>query len=84
MTCAVHRLYWFLKTDPLYSLYCQGRISDNTLLSELPLSLVNNSLKKVAEKVGDVHYARAASHGFRRGAGDRARIDGAFVAGRET
>ena len=45
------------------------------MLSELPLSLVNSSLKKVAEKVGDVHCARAASHGFRRGAAcDMARL----------
>jgi hypothetical protein len=75
MTCAVHRLYYFLMSDPLYSLYCQGQIPDNTLLSELPLSLVNRSLKLVAEKVGDVHFARAASHGFRRGAAcDMARL----------
>ena len=74
-TCAVHRLYMFLMSDPLYTLYCQGRIPDNTLMSELPLHLVNRTLKIVAEKVGDVHFARAASHGFRRGAAcDMARL----------
>ncbi len=37
-------------------------------MSEVSRSSVNPTIKFVAEKVGDRHFARAASHGFRRGA----------------
>ena len=65
--CAVHVLHNYLSEDPLYVLYQSGRVADMEILSNVPQGRLNQILKTVATRV-DPHSAKAASHGFRRGA----------------
>jgi len=71
--CPVHVLYDYLKADPVWQVIqetrSRGRLPATlaTLQSEVAQNTVNTWLKRVAEKVGDPFFGRAASHGFRRG-----------------
>ena len=77
--CPVHVMHVFLSQDPVYQLFMQYRMSGQILMSDVKQSEVNNWLKRVAEIVGDPDFARAASHGFRRGAAcDLARDGGSL------
>ena len=55
-------------------------MSGQILMSDVKQSEISNWLKKVAEVVGDPHFARAASHGFRRGAACDLARDGGSLA----
>ena len=65
--CAVHRLWKYLQSDPVYNLAQATSSPQFLLMQSVNQSRLNRVLKDVALAIGDPMGLAAASHGMRRG-----------------